>query len=488
MPYCPHCGADASAQTRFCADCGTAMESAAAPTATPTQPIAASTSSSSPAPSSTTTKTMTATTAAQPGVDWMRLARGNWLGAAIVAGLTVATAGVLALVLTAMAKPTDFGLRNSLTLVASILNGSFGASLVAHFHTTGESVHSTVAAMPLTVTIAALLVAVLAFRRMIRDYRSLTDALLDAARVALLVGLALLVIAIAFRADSREFGRGWGNQLAHLFDTRIQFGPSIPGSLFVGFLVVLVTLAATAWTRRDLRPARLGRLDDVLAAPLHGFIALVLLLPVAGLVGLVLMLLTGHSVQDANPTSHDFFASAALITGLLASGGFWFISLGAGSTFGEHGSATGAGPSSDYHHLGYFAHQDPGLWAAPVVMVAVLVTATLVVARTARSRETVQASLLAWTGLLVVGIPLLVRLTSVHAGLTESSQNAQASGAIGVNGWLSTLLLVVVVLLCSAGVAFAQGVLDLSRVTDLGRRLQTNPGRADASEPGSDQV
>jgi hypothetical protein len=488
MSTCQHCGAHLEPSTRFCPGCGTAVSApAAAPATVPaTMPVAATrvedpvvpAPAASPAPSSAPASAPSH----GPAVDWMQLVRGNWVGAGLVAGVTLGTAGLLALVMTALAKPADFGLDNSLTLVAAILNGSFGGDLAAHLNISGDSTRASVGAVPLTVTVISLAVGVLVFRRVTATYQRLGDAVLDAARAALLFALALMVIALVFRADSREFGRGWGNQLAHLFDARIAFGPSVAGSLLVGFVFLFGTLVASLWARRGLWPARFTGAAEYLIPPVYGLATLVLLLPVAGLVGVGLMLATGHTVQDADTTSHDFFASVSLIFGLLASGGFWLITLGAGGSLGEHGRATGSLDTSSYDHLKTFADQDPGLWAAPLVMIGVLALATHVVVRTTRSRGALQASLVAWTVTVLIASPLLVHLTSIHGRVSASE--GSASGAIGVHGLPATALLTLVTLLWSGVAAWRLGVLDTTRLRELGRRIQSDPGQD--APPGSD--
>jgi hypothetical protein len=191
------------------------------------------------------------------------------------------------------------------------------------------------------------------------------------------------------------------------------------------------------------------------------------------------MMLTGDTIQDTDYTADDFFASATLIFGLLASGGYWLLDVGVGGTLGAHGSDGSTG-SSEYHHLGYFAGEDQGLWAAPLVALLVVGFATVVVARRTRTREALPASLLTWVALLLVASPLLVWLTSIHARVAAS--DGKASGAEGVNGWLAVLLLPLLALVCSAVVAHTRGALDLSRVRELGRGLQTNPGRPPADQ------
>jgi hypothetical protein len=71
---------------------------------------------------------------------------------------------------------------------------------------------------------------------------------------------------------------------------------------------------------------------------------------------------------------------------------------------------------------------------------------------------------------------VLVWLTSVHGSI--SAADGKASGAEGANGWWAALLLPLLALVCSAVVAQSRGALDLSRMREVGRRLQSDPGRA----------
>jgi hypothetical protein len=245
------------------------------------------------------------------------------------------------------------------------------------------------------------------------------DAIADAARAALLLALGLMVAALLFRSDTGEFGRGWGNQLAHLFDARLAYGPSIPGSFVGGFVFLFLPLAAVVGVRRDLWSERHRRLSEVLVPPLYGL----------------------------------------------------------GGAVGSHGS-DGSSTTSEYHHLGYVAGQDWGLWAAPVVALLVIGAATVVVARRTRDDGALPASLLTWVGLLLVTTPAFVWLTSARAGI--SSNGERASGAEGVHGWLAALLLPLAGLVCAAVVARSRGVLDLGRVREIGRRLQSDPSRSSA--------
>ena len=120
------------------------------------------------------------------------------------------------------------------------------------------------------------------------------------------------------------------------------------------------------------------------------------LLPVAGLIGLGLLMITGETLEETDPTNDDLLASIALIGGLLADRG---LLAGLPRCRGGHGSRGEEvdGPTTvESHHLPYFADDDPGLWAAPVVMIAFLLVATYVVARKSPATRCWRTSVCGW--------------------------------------------------------------------------------------------
>ena len=262
MPFCRHCGHELPPTGRFCPDCGATRESTEPETVAETRPLAAAdpttapTTSPAPAPTPSpqpagrTLPPAATTTAAPslPALDLSRLLVGNWLGASVVAASALLTSGVLSVVIALLGKPVDFGLDNSLTLVAVLMTGAFGADLTAELGVLGVDAEASIAAFPLTITVATLAVAVLVFRRVTAGYTRALDAVADAARASVILGLALMIIALVFRADSREFGRGWGAELGRSLDARIEFGASAAGAFGLGTLLMFVVLAAAAWS------------------------------------------------------------------------------------------------------------------------------------------------------------------------------------------------------------------------------------------------
>jgi hypothetical protein len=423
-----------------------------------------------------------------PSVDWRRLLVGNWLGAGLTAGTALAVAGILSTLLALMAKPEDFGVDNGLTLVATLLAATFGADLVLDLSFDEQSASAHVGMFPLTVTILALAAAALVFRRVTARYARAMDAVADAARAALLLGLAVMLVAIVFRGDNDEMGRGWGAELSsNGLGFQASWGPSIVGAFFLSFLVLLTSLVAVLFaTRRDWWPASVQRVHDWTAAPLYGIGTIFLMLPVAGIVGLLLLIFTGEALHDNDPTDDDLSAGIALIFGLIASGGFWLISLGAGAAYGSTSHESGSGSdSNDLHHLAHYAEDTPGLWAAPVVMLVVLFLAAFTVARRTAAPQRILGNLGVFVALLLLALPLISRLTSLHAGMRVSEEDYRADAYIGQVGWQATLLLVLAALVCAAVVALMSRALDPATVraqaSALAGRVQANPGRQGAT-------
>ncbi|MBB6626380.1 zinc ribbon domain-containing protein [Nocardioides sp. KIGAM211] len=441
---------------------------------------------------------------AGPAFDWQRLVRGNWRGAGLTALTAFGIAGVLSLVLAVLAKPVDFGVDNGLSLVATLLGATFGADLVLHLDQPerGKELYSAhLGVVSLTVALVALVAAVYVFRRVTARYPKPLDAVLDAARAGLLLGLGVMVCAIVFRADNDEMGRGWGAMLAtRATGIEATWGASVAGALLLSALVLFATLAlASLAVRPDGWPAPVERAREWLAAPLYGLATILLTLPVAGLIGLLLLIVTGSELSDNDPTDDDLSAAIALIVGLLASGGFWLLALGGGAGFGSSSHESGASFSastdrSGVHRLAYYADDTPGLWAAPVVLVAVLLLAAYVVVRRSSAPARVLPNLAVWVATLLVVLPLLARVTSLQGGIdSDNAPGYHAGFRLGVTGWETTLLLTLVGLVCAVLVALLTGSVDRAGLragaSGLAGRLQSDPSRpagaAGAGGPGA---
>ena len=501
MSFCPQCGSQIRPGTAFCVSCGTALAVPA--------PMSAPAHQQHPtAPHPTTARPPYAAAATQyagpppvpgnaprtsPQVDLTRLLRGNWVGAAQVALVVLATSGLASLALALLAKPADFGIDNTLTLVAVIMTGAFGADLVVDGRIEDFEGAGSGGWIPLTVTLLTCAAAIWSFRRMVRPYPRPWPAVGDAARVALLVAVPLCIIALAFRSSGDEYGRGWAGEMAAELsgDDRLMIGASAAGAFFLGLLLVFVVLALVVVCRRGWWNGRLATVVEWLHAPVLGLATMAALLPLAGLIGFGLLMFGGNDLSDESMTTDDTMAVIAVVVGYLANGGAMLVSLGSLASLGSKGEATGESDVSEMHRLWWYTNpshgDEPGLWAAPLVTVLLLVAGAYVVARSSRSRETVLRDLLVWAASMLVFVPLMVRVSSGHGSFSISGEGEDfdATGYVGPEGWQVTLMFLLLAVVVALVVARLRGALDTSRLRALASQLQSSP--ATAHQPSAHQ-
>lgn len=520
--YCTSCGAGLDSATKFCAQCGTPHTAGAQPpTAGASGPIAPSpTGTDAPGrvlpPAATSPRTDsgragTPTPLVLP--DWRTLVVGNWVGAAVVAAGTAAVAGVLAMMLALLAKPTDFGLDNTLTLATVIATGAFGADLKAAGSASDSGFSGDVtmfAAMaPLLVLLVAVAVGVWLFRRITSGYPSGLLAVGDAARAALIFGFFLLVPALVFTATNDEMGRGWGQELtADSLGVEASIGANPVGAFFMGFLVLFAVLVGAALLRGDWWTGRVATAQRWVAGPVRGAATLLVLSPLAGLVAYAAVLLFGEDT-DTEATDGWRPVIAAMI-GLVPNAGLWMLSLGTGAPLGATGEATDEPVSRDYERLwGAITDDEPGLRVAPAVALLLLAAVAWVVLRSAdhayRAAQLNDASttpgapatgavpspaaaLVAWVVSLLVVVPVLIRWSSGHASVDshfgEGSRREaySASGVFGPDVVQTTLLVVLAAALVALALALATGVLHpqtlKAGLARFGASVQSTPGAA----------
>ena len=501
MNFCSNCGHQLAGAVS-CTSCGAVVPQASgspAPTAPPP--------SAPPAP-----PTAPAGGAGSGGavtVDVQRFLRpllvGNWVGAAFVAGATLMVAGLVSLVLALLIKPDGFGLDNTLTLTATLMTAAFGADLLVT--PPGDMDLDAVGyagAFPLTITLCALGVAVILFRRITATYASAFVAAGDALRAAVVTGVLAALVAAIFRADNDALGAGLDSFEAGENEQLIQWGTSIAGSLFMPIVMVTCVLTLSCVMRRDWLHPRLQLIHDIVAAPLSGLTGLVLLLPVAGALCVAVVVLFGDGVQTSELTSDEWMTLIGFSLAYLANLGFGLIGLGAGVSLGVNGegSYAGGGDSgterfSEMHRLTWWTGEgdEPGLWIALGVMPLWLLAGAFLVARATRSRTRLVRNLVTWAGSFLIFIPLLVRLSGVHAGAEANLENGEEpvelsglyiggefDGSLyaGLSGVAATLLLLVFAFVAALAVSAATGTLDMKQVAAQARSLaasvQTQPG------------
>ncbi|WP_415141623.1 hypothetical protein [Nocardioides sp.] len=442
-----------------------------------------------------------------------RVLVGNWAGSALVAVFAVGVPGVLATILMLLMKPDGFGVDNTLTGIASGMTMAYGADFGAKGSTEvfggTYSGHAGLGAMPLTLTVLGLLAAILVFRRVTARYTSAVDALLDAVRVALISGVAMMVIALIFRSSGLKFGDASGlvdEALSEVGDSHIdlKYGPGIAGSLFMTFLMLFVVLALSVFLRRDwLRARPLEVVHDWLAVPLRALAWLFALLPIAGIVVAIALFTIGDGTSEVT-TGFGFMdwvklgAAAVAWAGNL---GMYGITLGAVGQLGGWSSASGES-TSEARHLTYFTGdqvQEPGLWVTvaltPILLVAIAYFVTQggwrsrATAPPAADRGPGLRNLAVWVVSMLVAVPLFVRMANVHAHGSVLGQSAHVT--IGASGVGATFLLFAYALVVAFVVGLATRTIDgpalKAVLVSLNRTPATQPPPSQYGQPSAQQ-
>jgi len=254
---------------------------------------------------------------------------------------------------------------------------------------------------------------------------------------------------------------------------------SMAGAIFLGLVLLFLTLALASFLRRDWLDATSARVHEWLSAPLAGFGALVVGLTAAGLVYVVAILIGQESARDFNEV-------AALIA-VLPSLGLRLLGLGSGAEFGIriNGDATGDEESSQ--RLAGFADDNGALfWLAPVIAIALALGAVYVVIRRSSDRSRVQRNVLVYLGLILVVLPILIRFANFHLHGEEENEDYSIFG--GVDGFQTTLLFFLISLAAAVVMLLVTGNLDLatlkSKASAFAQSVQTNPGQpGQSSQP-----
>jgi len=400
-----------------------------------------------------------------PQIDWRALLSGNWVGAAVTAATILVVAGLFSLVLVILAKPANFGVDNSLTLVMSVLASVFGADFIAQASVDEETIRASLGLFSLLVSLVTAAAGIIVFRRVTAAYPRGTAALADAARVALLVAIPLLIGSLVFRSDTDNVGRGWAADLMSFIGARVSFGAWPASSFFLGFLSVFAVLALACFVRRDWWGPQVQRVHDWVASPVKGSLALLGLLPVAGVIGLGLLLVAGDSNTSELDNADDWMAAIAAVVGLLANGGMWLLAVGTGASYGTGDTADGQS-ESEMARLATLTDHEPALWAAPATVVVVLFLAAFVVARRSAEPAHILRNLAIWVGSLFLTVPLLLRLTTLHGSYTSAGGfgDSRGHGFVGPDGFETVFFMVGIALLCALVVAKMSNALTLDDV------------------------
>ena len=379
------------------------------------------------------------------GPDFKKILGGNWAGAAMVAGAAYVTALVIGLIVA-------FAAAQKLNAVSALWTGliqagnAFGAdTIITPSADIGGDYSASIGQFPLLATVLALGVAAYLFGRMTARYTSATAALFDAGRAAVILALLVTLTAILLtivdpkiKGYDVEGGGGEPGATSGLGLADEKQGLSILGSIFLPLLLLFVVLAIVVFLRRDWLGDRLGRVHDWIAAPFAGIGMVILGLFGAGLVYLVALLIGEKDTRG--------FTEVVRLIAILPALGMRLLGLGVFSKFGTtaEGDEEMIGDDTDeWDRLGAFA-DDHGafFWIAPLVAIAIAVLGVWTVVRRSAGKSAVLRNLAVYSGLLLIVLPLLIRMSNIHYGVEVDvdKESYDATYFAGVDGFQTTFL------------------------------------------------
>ena len=417
----------------------------------------------------------------------------NPAGAVLVAGALVGTSLVVSLMLSLIGRQDGMGVRDTLTMTTALMAGAFGADLEGSI----QGVAGQVGAVPLTITLITLAVAIIVFRRVTAGHQRASAGLLLAARSAVAAALVMMAFARAFTTTSDG----------------ARVGVSVLGAFVLTLVIVFLVLALVVLLRRDwLRSRFLRALYEWAAAPVLGLAVALALLPLAGLIAGLAVLLFG-SGTSAYTSSLSGGEWRLVIVGAIAYAGnlgLWAITLGASGTVGVFGlqhyldlingfagawGGDGLGlPTGG--RLTWFTgtFQEPGLWVSVALTPLCLALSAYGVVRASGVRRRADPcrplalrGLALWVVSLLGAVPCVVRLANVHAHLVGPF-GISLTPTVGASGVSATFLLVGYAAVVAVVTAVVVGALDVAAcrafLAAVGRRRwRRRPGCSSVGPP-----
>lgn len=449
----------------------------------------------------------------------------DWRGSLHVAGVTLGTSAVLALVFGLTSRPSSehlhWDLKTTIAWVAWVWESIFGvdasgsanlrrALTVANFHGSAAG-HLGLSAMPLTLTFITFLAAAIAYRRVISRSPHLLSALLTGVSAAVVSAVVLVAVSLIVSVNAHDLSQllrpGNGtSDLNGIARSWQQLHPGISlsltmstiGAAFVSVALLITVFAAITLTRTDWLPLDIGKVANRCLTPIfRGFGRLMAALVASGLaVELITWIVRKetkwpHGIHTAPMTFHQWVTA---FSGAIAyAGNAGLMSLGLGS-FGKvdyQWAANASFGGSDItwpggHHdygLASLAQRNnlaAGIWVAailtPIVLIYVASSLTRMRGLTVREQAIGLAS---WICSLLVVVPILVALANLSVSGTLTAQGsvagnqgvaaAHGSASAGLETWPTTFFVI-----AYAGVISAVVVVVAMRKrgisTDISRR------------------
>lgn len=440
--FCSNCGKPLQPGAQFCGTCGKPVEAApaAAPASAPVEEatIVRPPEQASPPPVTQPTPpayippagapvTPAAPNAAMVGITRQlgRMLLWDWVGPLKIAGATLGTSLILAIIFGLTTKPSDshlhWGFKTVYTWLVWWWDSMFGVSLVSGANASGSydgvsgsgSAHAGFAAMPLTLTVLTLVVAAFVFRRVIRNCTSALSAVLVGARAALFIAIPLWFFSLfaslsiddlaklaglgkpttdTYNGQSYSYCNSACSYLQTLHQAKSRWvdwsfalTPSSTQAFFISFLLVLGLFAALTLSRAEWFTGRvLGAVRLCLLAPMHALGAIAPALVAAGLVFSFVSLIvrwnshTGfHSVHPSLST-HNWIILIFTFIAYAGNSGVMALGLGSWGNFGGtvsanwnanvpgiNGAGSGSISCSVQHGMTWWAHASNTITSNP---------------------------------------------------------------------------------------------------------------------------
>jgi hypothetical protein len=370
-----------------------------------------------------------------PEIDLTRLLTGDWLGAARVAVGAWVMAIVLSVGLLALMNADGITVKQFLIGVALVLSSAFGGDVIASSDLTDSdfSYAVSVGVYPLTVTLAALTFAVWLFWRQVRRYDAMSSAVFHALRTSVVFALLVVVPVVALRGSMEVPASEAAPELFGGLSG--QLGGRALSAALLSFLYLALVLTTVVLARRMWLPARLARLHDLLAVPVTGLLAMVLVTPVLGFAtAAALFALLEDSAQST--------ATAAAMLALLPNLGFAAAMVGGGVGMRMHytDSTDSSMNSDDVQHLTGLADQVSNwVWLLPIATVLLFATGALVTVLRSGTRRAAARNLLTWLLVSMVASPVMGHFVGLHMNYEGSgfSDEGTESGTMffGLVAW-----------------------------------------------------
>lgn len=399
-----------------------------------------------------------------------RMLAGDWIGSLRLAGTTLGTSLLLALLFGLTGRPAagglHWGFKTTAAWIAWVWESTFGVGVVGHTRVRGSadvldlslngsaSADGWLSAMPLTLTVLTLVVTVIAFRRAITRSPSAIAAWLLGVRAALLTAVPLLVVAWIVSLNTRDLtdladGRTGRPRPWDSLDTSASLSLSAADAFFVSFALLVVVFSAVVVLRSEWFTGRWATLHLVLVTPVRAFGRLALGLVVSGLLfELVIWQVRWHTRWPGighrpSLTVHEWVNAFAIAIAYAGNAGVMALGLGSlgqsGVVASGHASAASmdqSGSLDKQHWIGWFAAADNlsyGVWIGLLIAPALLAWVIGPILWTHRAEARAQLTHAGtWLVSLVVALPVVAMLANLAAG---GSGNADAAwGSFGFNG------------------------------------------------------